>query len=125
MRRVLTWSVAGACAGALLCASSAWAQGHAKVRLNMASTFPSSMVLIGEAAKKLPAKIARASGGEIELRFHEPGHARRGARGGGRQQSDGAHSVLRCRRELSYAVCAAGGDAITRARVQSAGIDAR
>jgi TRAP-type mannitol/chloroaromatic compound transport system substrate-binding protein len=73
MRRVLTWSVAGACAGALLCASSAWAQGQAKVRLNMASTFPSSMVLIGEAAKKLPAKIARASGGEIELRFHEPG----------------------------------------------------
>jgi TRAP-type mannitol/chloroaromatic compound transport system substrate-binding protein len=43
-----------------------------KVRLNMASTFPGSMVLVGEGAKKLPAKIARASGGEIELRFYEP-----------------------------------------------------
>ena len=45
-----------------------------KLRLNMASTFPGSMVLIGDAARnKLPAKIARASGGEIELRFNEPG----------------------------------------------------
>src|ERR1700741_1362292 len=45
-----------------------------KLRLNMASTFPGSMVLIGDAARsKLPAKIARASGGEVELRFNEPG----------------------------------------------------
>ncbi|HZO00081.1 MAG TPA: TRAP transporter substrate-binding protein [Burkholderiales bacterium] len=45
-----------------------------KLRLNMASTFPGAMVLIGDAAKnKLPEKIARASGGEIELRFNEPG----------------------------------------------------
>jgi len=47
---------------------------QSKLRLNMASTFPGSMVLIGDAAKnKLPAKIARASGGEIDLRFNEPG----------------------------------------------------
>lgn len=44
-----------------------------KVRLNMASTFPGSMVLIGDAAKSLTAKVARVSGGEIEIRFHEPG----------------------------------------------------
>jgi TRAP-type mannitol/chloroaromatic compound transport system substrate-binding protein len=44
-----------------------------KVRLNMASTFPGGMVLIGDAAKSLSAKVARASGGEIEIRFHEPG----------------------------------------------------
>jgi TRAP-type mannitol/chloroaromatic compound transport system substrate-binding protein len=40
----------------------------------MTSTFPGGMALIGDMAKnKLPAKIARASGGELELRFHEPG----------------------------------------------------
>jgi len=50
------------------------AQPPPKLRLNMASTFPGGMVLIGDSAKnKLPAKIARASGGEIELRFNEPG----------------------------------------------------
>lgn len=43
------------------------------VRLSFASTFPSSMELIGEAAVRLPAVIARASGGEIRLDFHEPG----------------------------------------------------
>jgi TRAP-type mannitol/chloroaromatic compound transport system substrate-binding protein len=44
-----------------------------KVRLNMASTFPGGMVLIGDAAKKLGQRVARASGGEIEIRFNEPG----------------------------------------------------
>lgn len=43
------------------------------VRLNFASTFPGSMTLIGDAAKLLPSRIARASGGEIDLKFHEPG----------------------------------------------------
>lgn len=55
-------------------AGSAAAQQAPKLRLNMASTFPGGMALIGDAAKnKLPARIARVSGGEIELRFHEPG----------------------------------------------------
>lgn len=59
---------------ALTLALPAAAQQQSKLRLNLASTFPGGVVLIGEAAKdKLPAKIARASGGEIELRFHEPG----------------------------------------------------
>jgi TRAP-type mannitol/chloroaromatic compound transport system substrate-binding protein len=39
----------------------------------MASTFPSSTPLIGEAATWLPQKIARASNGEIDLHFYEPG----------------------------------------------------
>ena len=43
------------------------------VRLSFASTFPGGMALIGEAATMLPQRIARASGGEIELTFHEPG----------------------------------------------------
>lgn len=44
-----------------------------KVILSFASTFPGGMALIGEAATLLPQRIARASGGEIELVFHEPG----------------------------------------------------
>ncbi len=54
-------------------AAPAAAQQQSKVRLNMASTFPGSMVLIGDAGKKLTQKVARASGGEIEIRFNEPG----------------------------------------------------
>jgi TRAP-type mannitol/chloroaromatic compound transport system substrate-binding protein len=61
-------------AAALGCALPAAAQQQPKLRLNLASTFPGGVVLIGEAAKnKLPAKVARASAGEIEIRFHEPG----------------------------------------------------
>lgn len=44
-----------------------------RVRFTFASTFPGGMPLIGEAAKLLPQRIARASGGEIELVFAEPG----------------------------------------------------
>jgi TRAP-type mannitol/chloroaromatic compound transport system substrate-binding protein len=71
MGRLSVIGLAGVLAAALSLTAPAWAQ-QPKVRLNMASTFPGSMVLIGEGAKKLPAKIARASAGEIELRFHEP-----------------------------------------------------
>jgi len=63
---------AAALAAGLLLAASAHAQ-QPKVRLNMASTFPGGMVLIGDAAKKLTQKVAQASGGEIEIRFFEPG----------------------------------------------------
>jgi TRAP-type mannitol/chloroaromatic compound transport system substrate-binding protein len=46
---------------------------QSRTRLTFASTFPGNMALIGEGARELSAKIARASGGEIELQFHEPG----------------------------------------------------
>jgi len=62
----------GALAAALLVAPPASAQ-QAKVTLNMASTFPGSMFLLGDAATKLPAKVARVSGGEVEIKFFEPG----------------------------------------------------
>jgi TRAP-type mannitol/chloroaromatic compound transport system substrate-binding protein len=59
---------------ALMFASAASAQQSAqKVRLNMASAFPGSLTLLGTTAVNLPKKIARASGGTIELKFHEPG----------------------------------------------------
>ncbi|HEY4775775.1 MAG TPA: TRAP transporter substrate-binding protein [Xanthobacteraceae bacterium] len=57
---------------AVLSAPPAAAQ-QPKVRLNLASTFPGSMVLIGEGIHKLTQNVARASGGEIELKFYEPG----------------------------------------------------
>ena len=44
-----------------------------KVRLGFASTFPGDMALIGEGARRLAGKIARASGGDVELAFIEPG----------------------------------------------------
>jgi TRAP-type mannitol/chloroaromatic compound transport system substrate-binding protein len=72
MTRSSLAALAGACLAAVTLASPALAQGT-KVRLNMASTFPGSTVLIGESAQKLTQKIATASGGEIEVRFFEPG----------------------------------------------------
>jgi TRAP-type mannitol/chloroaromatic compound transport system substrate-binding protein len=47
--------------------------GQAEVRLDIASTFPGSMPILGDAAKSLTERLARASGGELELKFHEPG----------------------------------------------------
>jgi len=41
--------------------------------INVASTFPGSMPVLGEVSRGLPQKIARASGGEVVLKFHEPG----------------------------------------------------
>lgn len=54
-------------------AASAGAAQAEKVRLSYASTFPGGMPLIGAAAPRLAANIARATGGEVVLDFHEPG----------------------------------------------------
>jgi TRAP-type mannitol/chloroaromatic compound transport system substrate-binding protein len=72
MIRIRALGLAGAAVAALAAATPAEAQ-QTKVRLNLTSTFPGSVVLIGEGIKKLTEKIGRASGGEIEVRFHEPG----------------------------------------------------
>jgi TRAP-type mannitol/chloroaromatic compound transport system substrate-binding protein len=45
----------------------------AKLKLSFASTFPSGMPLIGAGAPRIAEKIARATGGEVVLEFHEPG----------------------------------------------------
>lgn len=61
--------------GAFLIVAGALAPAVAQkapLRLTFASTFPGDMALIGEGALRLSRKIARASGGEIELQFHEP-----------------------------------------------------
>jgi TRAP-type mannitol/chloroaromatic compound transport system substrate-binding protein len=59
-----------ACLAGLTFAPAASAQ---KVRLNLASAFPSTLTLVGEAAPKYAQKVRRASGGTLEFRVHEPG----------------------------------------------------
>jgi TRAP-type mannitol/chloroaromatic compound transport system substrate-binding protein len=45
----------------------------AKVHWKMASAVPSSVVLLGTAAKRLPERLAAISGGSFEIKFYEPG----------------------------------------------------
>ena len=68
----LSLALAGACAASVLLASAP-ALAQSKVRLNVASSFALSLPLIGEVVPKLAQKVARASGGTLELRVHEPG----------------------------------------------------
>lgn len=53
---------------ALACAAAA-----EPIVIDVASTFPGNMPVLGEVSRGLPSKIARASGGELVLKFHEPG----------------------------------------------------
>ena len=57
----------------VLAASAVQAQPQQKVRINLANAFPNSLTLIGEAPGRLATKVARASGGTIEIRVNEPG----------------------------------------------------
>jgi TRAP-type mannitol/chloroaromatic compound transport system substrate-binding protein len=43
------------------------------VRLEVASTFPKSMPVLGDVSRHLPEKVLKASGGDLVLQFHEPG----------------------------------------------------
>lgn len=43
------------------------------VSLDLASTFPGTMPILGDAAKELSRTVERVTGGELELKFHEPG----------------------------------------------------
>ena len=44
-----------------------------KVRLDMASVFPTSLTLLGEAAPRFAEKVKRTSGGTLEIKVYEPG----------------------------------------------------
>jgi TRAP-type mannitol/chloroaromatic compound transport system substrate-binding protein len=65
--------LAAAFAATFAVSGAALAQAPQKVRLQLASAFPTSLTLIGEAPVKLSKKIERASGGAIELKINEPG----------------------------------------------------
>lgn len=49
------------------------------VTIDVASTFPNSMAILGEVATNLPEKVRRVTGGTLELKFHEPGELVPGA----------------------------------------------
>lgn len=58
---------------ALACSSIASAEPSPRVSLDIASTFPGNMPVLGDAAHSLADRILRASGGEVSLKFFEPG----------------------------------------------------
>jgi TRAP-type mannitol/chloroaromatic compound transport system substrate-binding protein len=57
----------------VLASGTADAAESSPVKLDVASTFPSSMPVLGDVSRKLPEKVLRATGGELVLTFHEPG----------------------------------------------------
>ncbi|MEZ5789507.1 MAG: TRAP transporter substrate-binding protein [Nitratireductor sp.] len=68
MKKLITAAIAGACLAAT--ALSAMAE---PVRLKMGSTYPSSLTQLGTLGKALETNINAASGGDIQLKFFEPG----------------------------------------------------
>ena len=63
---------------ALAVVAAIWTMGPAsaeepKQTISIASTFPGNMPVLGTAAHRLTDKVLRASGGELALKFHEPG----------------------------------------------------
>ena len=62
-----------ACLGVMATGAAAPTVAEQPVALDVASTYPGSMPIFGDAARGLTERIDRASGGEIALRFHEPG----------------------------------------------------
>lgn len=58
---------------ALWQAPAAVAEENAKVKLDLASTFPGTMPILGLAAHDLAERVSRATAGEVEIAFHEPG----------------------------------------------------
>ena len=66
----VVWTAVGALA--LSAAIPVLAQDK-KIKLNVANNFPNSLPIIGEAGSKYAERIKRVSGGNIEMKFHEPG----------------------------------------------------
>lgn len=62
---------AAACAAALLATGAAQAQDK-KVRLQMASSYGSTLPILGEAAFSFVKKVAAATGGSVDIKFNEP-----------------------------------------------------
>lgn len=69
MRRVLVLGLA-----AVAAASSSASFAEPVVTLDLASTFPGSMPVLGDAAHQLAERVTRATGGEVVVfKFYEPG----------------------------------------------------
>ncbi len=67
IRSLVIAGVAGLCMVAPLRA------GTGPTVIDIASTFPGNMPILGDAARNLTKKVQDASGGELVLKFHEPG----------------------------------------------------
>ena len=63
--------IAAACTAALLAAGAAHAQDK-KVRLQMASSYGSTLPILGEAAAAFVKKVEAATGGSVQIKFNEP-----------------------------------------------------
>lgn len=73
-RRIITFAAAALLGGGILAAPlSAVAQQGEPVRWNMQSWFPSEVPLVGSLGVDITEKVERVSGGNIRLRFQEPG----------------------------------------------------
>lgn len=63
--------IAAACTAALLAAGATHAQDK-KVRLQMASSYGSTLPILGEAAAAFVKKVEAATGGSVQIKFNEP-----------------------------------------------------
>lgn len=70
-REAFAGLVAGVCM--LVLVQAPVASSEEPATLNVASTFPNSMPILGDVSVNLPEKIARLTGGTLQLNFHEPG----------------------------------------------------
>lgn len=64
---------AAALGAAFLAHGSAAVAGEQKITIDVASTFPGDMPVLGDVSRGLPEKVLRASGGDLIFKFHEPG----------------------------------------------------
>lgn len=62
-----------AVASAIVAGTSGGAERRPLVVLELASTFPGNMPILGDAAHRLTERVKRASGGEVVFNFYEPG----------------------------------------------------
>lgn len=69
MKKILTAAVVGAS----MVAMSAVSAMADPIRLKMASTYPSSLTQLGTLGKTLEANINAISGGEVQIKYYEPG----------------------------------------------------
>ncbi|MSQ60059.1 MAG: TRAP transporter substrate-binding protein [Betaproteobacteria bacterium] len=72
MRASIRFTRAAFASVGILAAGLAAAQDP-KVKFNVANNFPNSLPIVGEAGPRYAERVKRASGGSIEMKFHEPG----------------------------------------------------
>jgi TRAP-type mannitol/chloroaromatic compound transport system substrate-binding protein len=71
MRQIVLFGMVGLAAG--IATASIASERPPVVTLDLASTFPGSMPILGDAAHNLAERVKRATGGELVFKFHGPG----------------------------------------------------